>query len=186
MKSIPLFGIVFVLAGLCLSCGGNTTLDDDEAVVLLTVEIEEYNPDIDVCLTNFDVAITTMSIQSNPKNPVEPMTTNQDVNLTRWVIRPYRTDGGSTASPEWSHDLAVYVPANGDTTLENYRVYPAEYLREPPLSHLLPENGGVDPETGNTHIRQSLELQIFGRTVSGKNVSTVPIPIAFNFFCLNQ
>ena len=61
-----------------------------------------------------------------------------------------------------------------------------EFLSEIPLSYLLPENGGFDPETGNTNIRESLQLQIFGRTVSGKSVATEPIPIAFNFFCFGQ
>ena len=55
-----------------------------------------------------------------------------------------------------------------------------------PLAYLLPENGGFDPETGNSNIRQSFELQIFGETVSGKSVATVPISIAFNFYCLGQ
>jgi hypothetical protein len=108
------------------------------------------------------------------------------VNLRRWVIRPYRTDGGSTASPEWSYDQAVFVPAGGSADLENYRIYPLELLRQVPIAHLLPENGGFDPETGNTNIRESFELVIFGETVSGKNVSTVPVAIAFNFFCFGQ
>jgi len=186
MKRISLVGVALALAGLMLSCGGNSTLDDTEAVVVLTIEVTEYNPDIDICSNGgADIAITDMTITSNPKDPNADLSTNQDVTLSRWVVRPYRTDGGSEASPEWSHDLTVYVPAGGDTALENYRVYPAEYLTQPPLSQLFPENGGVDPETGNRNIRQSLELEIFGRTISGKAVSTVPIPLAFNFFCVS-
>ena len=96
------------------------------------------------------------------------------------------TDGGSTASPEWTYDTGVFVPAGGSSNLENYRVYPLELLSEIPLANLLPENGGFDPETGNSNIRQSFELQIYGQTVSGKSVSTVPISIGFNFFCLGQ
>jgi hypothetical protein len=186
MKRIALVSIVAALAVVAGSCGGNSTLDDTEAVVVLAVEIEEYNPDIDICtFAGFDVAISEMTILSNPKSQDTVLSTNQDVNLTRWVVTPYRTDGGSTASPEWSHDLTVYVPAGGDTNLENYRVYPAEFFREIPLSYLLPENGNFDPETGNRNIRQSLRLQVFGRTVSGKAVSTQPVPIAFNFFCFS-
>jgi hypothetical protein len=186
MKRIALVSLVAALGLVAGSCGGNSTLDDTEAVVVLSVEIEEYNPDIDICLTaGFDVTINALDINSEPKSPDTILSSNQDVNLNRWVITPYRTDGGSEASPEWSHDLAVYVPSPGNTTLENYRVYPAENFREMPLANLLPENGGVDPETGNRNIRQSLRLQIFGRTVSGKAVATVPIPIAFNFFCLS-
>jgi hypothetical protein len=180
---------VFVTLALALavwSCGGSSTLNDTEATVFLTVDVSEYNPDIDICLQSTDIAISGMDITSETKDPESSGTSSQDVNLKRWVITPYRTDGGSTASPEWTYDTAVFVPAGGDASLENYRIYPFEYLGEVPLAYLLPENGGFDPETGNSNIRQSFELQIFGQTVSGKNVATVPVSIAFNFYCLGQ
>jgi len=183
MKRIPQLCILVGLAMLVASCGGNSTLDDTEAAVVLTVDIEEYNPDIDICSQGFDVFIEKMNVLSNPKDPGGVLSSHQDVNIARWVVSPARTDGGSTASPEWTYDQAVYVPAGGDTDLENYRVYPAEYLEALPLSYLLPQNGGFDPETGATNIRQSLWLTMYGRTVSGKAVATIPIPIAFNFFC---
>jgi hypothetical protein len=184
MKRIPQLCILVGLAMLLSSCGGNSRLDDTEAAVVLTVELEEYNPDIDICDgSGFDVAISKMNVFSNAKEPGGVLGSNQDVNITRWVVTPVRTDGGSTASPEWVIDQGVLVPAGGDVVLENWRVYPAEYFEILPLSNLLPQNGGFDPETGNTNIRQSLWLEMFGRTVSGKAVSTEAIPIAFNFFC---
>ena len=186
MKNILQLCFVLALGPLLVSCGGSSTLDNTEASVFLTVEIEGYNPDIDICVQLGDVFIEDMKIESSTKDPNGTISANQDVNLNRWVISPYRTDGGSTASPEWIYDQAVFVAAGGTASLSNYRVYPLEFLSEIPLSHLLPENGGFDPETGNTNIRESLQLQIFGRTVSGKSVATEPIPIAFNFFCFGQ
>ena len=181
----PVF-VALALAVVTMSCGGSSTLDNTEASVFLTVDIDEYNPDIDICAQFFDIAISRMTITSETKDPTGETTTQQDVNLKQWVITPYRTDGGATASPEWTYDQAVFVPAAGSADLENYRVYPFEYLSEVPLAYLLPENGGFDPDTGNTNIRQSFELQIFGQTVSGKSVATTPISIAFNFFCAGQ
>jgi hypothetical protein len=108
---------------------------------------------------------------------------SQDVRLLRWVVTPYRNDGGTTASPEFVIDQGVIVPAGGTTDLENYIVYGVDHLAEPPLISLLPENGGVDPETGSTNIRQGLVLQMFGETMSGKSVATIPQTIQFNFFC---
>jgi hypothetical protein len=186
MKRIAPIFVTFALALVVCSCGGGSSLDNTEAAVYLTIDLETYTPDVDICVTPVDVFVESMSIASEAKNPGANLGTSQDVNLNRWVIRPYRTDGGSTASPEWTYDAAVFVPAGGTAALDNYRVYPKEYLSEVPLAYLLPENGGFDPETGNDNIRQSLELQIFGETVSGKSVSTVPISIAFNFFCLGQ
>ena len=183
MKRIMHACIVLALAVAVVSCGGNSSLDNTVATVFLTVEIEEHNPDIDVCTQVGDLVVLSMSIQSSPKEPGGSTTANQDVNLTRWVITPYRTDGGSTASPEWSYDQAVFVPAGGAADLQNYRVYPLENLNEVPLAYLFPSNGGFDPETGNRNIRQSHELQIFGRTVSGKSIATEKVSIGYNFFC---
>jgi hypothetical protein len=186
MKRITQICLLAALALLAASCGGNSTLDDTEAAVVLTVEVELYNPEIDICgLAGVDVAIETMNVLSNPKVPGGTLGPANDVNITRWVITPVRSDGGTTASPEWAIDQGIYVPANGEANLENWRVFPAEYFLLLPLSNLLPENGGFDPETGQTNIRQTLRLEMFGRTVSGKAVSTVPVNIAFNFFCVS-
>ena len=186
MKRITPVFVTLALALMVWSCGGNSTLDNTEAAVFLTVYISEYNPEIDLCSQQGDIAISSMDITSESKDPEAALGANQDVNLNRWVIKPYRTDGGATASPEWTYDTAVYVPADGSATLDNYRIYPFEFLGQVPLAYLLPSNGGFDPETGNSNIRQSFELQIFGQTVSGKNVSTVPVAVAFNFYCLGQ
>ena len=77
----------------------------------------------------------------------------------------------------------MFVPAGSQASLSNYRVFPAEYFDIDPLIYLKPENGGFDPVTGNRNIRQSLTLQMFGRTIGGKAIATEPIPIAFNFTC---
>ncbi len=169
-------GILVVAAA---SCGGNSTLNETEAVVFLTVDVPQYNPEVNVAQAA-DVTVDQMNIASQPKDPNGSLTATQDVNLTRWVITPYRTDGGTTASPQWVYDMGVYVQAGSSTSLNNARVYPAEYLRQPPLSYLLPENGGVDPETGQDHIRQSLKIEIYGTTVSGKSVKAEKT-LAFNF-----
>jgi hypothetical protein len=47
-------------------------------------------------------------------------------------------------------------------------------LQQPPLNVLFPFNGGIDPETGNTEIRQSGTVTIYGHTMSGQTVTSVP------------
>ena len=186
MKRITSVGVVLLAALVLGSCGGNSTLDDTEAAVYITVEIEEYNPDTDICAYLFsgvDVVIETMNVVSTGKAPGVPLGSSQDVRLLRWVITPERNDGGTSASPQAIFDQGILVPAGGATDLENWRVYPVEYLNEEPLAYLLPENGGIDPETANRNIRQRLVLQMFGETVSGKSVASIPQSIQFNFFC---
>jgi len=186
MKRITSVGVVLAAVLVLGSCGGNSTLDDTEAAVFITVEIEEYNPDIDICAYlsgGVDVTIESMIVTSTGKAPGVTLGPGQDVRLLRWAITPERNDGGSTSSPQAIFDQGILVPAGGVTNLDNWRVYPVEYLNEVPLAYLLPENGGIDPETANSNIRQRLVLQLFGETISGKSVASIPQSIQFNFFC---
>ena len=186
MKRITSVGVVLAAVLVLGSCGGNSTLDDTEAAVYITVEIDEYHPDIDICsylAIGADVAIEKMTVQSHAKAPGTSLGAAQDVRMIRWVITPERNDGGTTASPQAVFDQGIIVPAGGNTDLDNWRIYPVEYLNEIPLAYLLPENGGIDPETADRNIRQRLVLQLFGETMSGKSVASVPQSIQFNFFC---
>jgi len=186
MKRITSVGVVLAAALVLGSCGGNSTLDDTEAAVFITVEVEEYNPDIDICsylAFGTDMTIESLVVTSHAKAPGTTLGAAQDVRLLRWVITPERNDGGTTASPQAIFDQGVIVTAGGTTDLDNWRIYPVEFLNEIPLAYLLPENGGIDPETSNRNIRQRLVLQMFGETMSGKSVASVPVPIQFNFFC---
>jgi len=186
MKRITSVGVVLAAVLVLGSCGGNSTLDDTEAAVYITVEIDEYNPDIDICsflALGADIAIEKMTVQSHAKAPGTSLGSSQDVRLIRWVITPERNDGGTTASPQAVFDQGIIVPAGGSTDLDNWRIYPVEYLNEIPLAYLFPENGGIDPETANRNIRQRFVLQLFGETMSGKNVASVPQSIQYNFFC---
>jgi hypothetical protein len=186
MKRITSVGVVLAAALLLSSCGGNSALDDTEAVVFITVDVDTYNPDIDICgflASGTDIDIEKLNVVSNPKAPGVTLGNAQDVRILRWVITPERNDGGATASPQAIFDQGIIVPAGGTADLDNWRVYPVEYLNEIPLAYLLPENGGIDPETSNRNIRQRLVLQLFGETMGGKSVASVPQPIQFNFFC---
>ena len=179
--SVALLATLSIVA---LACGGSSPLDNTQAEVRLTIDITFYNPDIDICgQAGSDVAIASMKVISTAKAPGVDIGPAQDVRITRWVVTPRRTDGGSIASPVWTHDETVFVPAGSQASLSNYRVFPAEYFDIDPLIYLKPENGGFDPVTGNRNIRQSLTLQMFGRTIGGKAIATEPIPIAFNFTC---
>ena len=50
----------------------------------------------------------------------------------------------------------------------------ASALQQPPLSYLFPSNGGIDPETGRTEIRQTGTVTFYGHTLSGQPVTSVP------------
>lgn len=166
--------------GMLPGCSGSNSSTDTPAAVVLSVEIEEGPADWPVD-TGADLVIGRMRILSQAKSPTGDLSQQQDVTLTEWVVTPYRTDGGTKASPEWRNFYTVYVPAGGNADLENYRIYPAEFFRQAPLLQLFPENGGYDLETGQPFIRQRLHVEVFGKTVAGRRIS-VAFDVTIRFY----
>jgi hypothetical protein len=163
--------------------GGNATANT-VAPVMLSEEITQGPADVDVSVLA-DVTIENMTITSTPKSPSADMSQQQDVTLTEWVITPSRTDGGTVASPQWTNYYSVYVPAGGSTTVNNYRIFPADYFLQSPLYQLFPANGGYDKETGKPNIRQRLHIEVFGKTNAGRAVS-LAFDVNLNFFYLGS
>jgi hypothetical protein len=162
-------------------CSSGNHSSDTEAEVFLSQDITQGPADQNVN-SQVDVTIGSMTINSHFKNPSSsPAGSQADVTLTDWVITPSRSDGGTVASPVWRNYYSVYVPQGGSATLQNYRIFPSEYYRQPPLNQLFPENGGIDKETGKTNIRQRLQVAVYGKTVAGKSVS-LSFPVDVNFF----
>lgn len=158
---------VVALVGLA-ACGSNSSAKT-EAEVFLSQNITQGPADVNMA-TSGDVTITTLTISSHAKSPTTLLSPQDDAVLTTWVVTCSRTDGGTVASPEWRNSYQVYVPAGGSATLQNYRIFPAEYFQQPPLNQLW-VYPFLDKETANSNIRQRLHVAIYGKTVGGKSVS---------------
>lgn len=174
--SVLLLGGVVFLGG----CAAGNHSADEEAPVILTVDIREGIPEWDIA-TRQDVRIPQMEIKSQPKAPGADLGPQNDVILTEWVVTPERTDGGTVASPQWRTFRQVTVPAGGTANLNDFRIFPAEYFDQQPLVQLYPQNGGFDRETGKRNIRQRLNVVIYGKTVAGRRV-TARFDYTINFF----
>ncbi len=180
MKSNRL--VLFVLLAVAMfgiaGCGNNTS-SKTEAEVYLSQSITQGPAEVDISVPA-DVAIANMTITSHAKAASMVLSQQDDVILTDWVITPSRSDGGTVASPVWTNHYQVYVPAGGTASLQNYRIFPAEYFQQPPLNQLY---SGPDKETANCNIRQRLNIAIYGKTVAGKSISLV-FDVNLNFYYL--
>ncbi|MCU0292818.1 MAG: hypothetical protein MUF10_12650 [Thermoanaerobaculaceae bacterium] len=178
---LVLVALCSVAAAVMAGCSGSNHSADTDAPVYLTVDITKGVADAPVNL-GADVIIPSMSIKSFPKAPGANLSSQDDVVLDQWVVTFRRTDGGTATSPAWNNTYNVYVPNGGTATLENYRIMPVEYLSQPPLNQLFPENGGFDRETGKDNIRQELTISLYGKTIGGRKVSlTFPVTIRFYY-----
>ena len=184
MKSHRVVNVLAAVAVLAMLGGCSNHTADTEAPVFLSVDMRQGIVDIDVSLP-VDVAVPDLIIQSHLKGADQTATAQQDVYLNEWVVTCTRTDGGTVTSPVWHNFLPVYVPAGGSASLQNFRIFPSDYLLQPPLNQLFPENGGHDIETGKRTIRQRLHVEIFGKTVAGRRISAV-FDINLNFFYVTQ
>jgi hypothetical protein len=168
---LALFVPVVLAAMFVPGCTGNHS-SDSVAPIFLSENIPAPVSTVNMS-TAIDVVIPSMTINSQIKAAgTTGLSPQNDVTLTLWVITPSRVDGGTVASPQWRTAFAsTYVPAGGSVTLSNVPIFPAEYFNQPPLNQLFPVNGGIDKETGKSSIRQRLQIEVFGKTVSGKSVS---------------
>jgi hypothetical protein len=181
MRTMRLTTLAILSLGvLFLGCSGGNKTAETEAPVFLSVDIPSGPADVNISCEP-DLTIPSFTIKSTSKAPNVTLGPQDDAKLTEWVITPVRTDGGTVASPQWRNYYNVYVPAGGSAAVSNYRIYPAEYYRQPPLNQLLPENAGYDKETGNRNIRQKLHIEVFGKTVAGAAVS-VAFDITIQFY----
>jgi hypothetical protein len=174
---------VLGLAVLALAGCPSNQQRDTEAPVWYSSNIPAGPADVDTSVAA-DVFITSMTIESHGKSPTAVLTTEQDAQFTEWVVTPVRSDGGTVASPVWHNYYSFFVPANGSASLSNFRIFPSDDFRQAPLSALLPENGGFDKETGKRNIRQTLHVEVFGKTTAGQSVS-VAFDVNLNFFYLS-
>lgn len=172
--------LALVLTVGVVGCSGGNHAADTEAPVFLSANITQGPADVDISVPA-DVTIGTMTIDSHAKSTTATLSSQQDVLLSEWVVTPERTDGGTVASPQWRNYYEVYVPAGGSANLTNYRIFPAEYFKQVPLLNLFPENGGFDPETGLSNIRQRLRVAVYGKTVAGDSVE-LDFDVNLNFY----
>ncbi|HVT43165.1 MAG TPA: hypothetical protein VMT00_02130 [Thermoanaerobaculia bacterium] len=107
-----------------------------------------------------------------------------DIRLQRLRVSYVRTDGGSLIPQPFVQTISGILPVNGTATLNRFFVFEVNALTQAPFAALQPNNGGIDPETGQPFVKMDVILEIFGETLSGENVATTArFPLTFCFNC---
>lgn len=165
--AVALLAGVLAVAG----CSSNTQGDDASPVYLsvsYTLLPESWNVGSGLPL-QFD----TVELKSNLKNPAGGSSSFLDTRLDDYVVEWKRIDGGTKAPETEIFPGNVLIPAGGTSTLSNYPHMTRTALLKSPLDQLLPFNGGIDRETGNSEIRCRATVTYRGRTLSGQPVRGV-------------
>ncbi|MCP3957560.1 MAG: hypothetical protein GY719_06875 [bacterium] len=168
LKTVLLLALALVLLG----CEERTERTDSGGVLL---EVEFVNTVIRVGVEETEVLqIETITVNSIVADPNATSSSLMDVQLRTLEVTFTRADQGTRVPPPYVFNIISTVPVGGTLTLTDFPVMSSEQTRTPPLSDLLIINGGFDRETGDTIIRLNLTIRVFGTTLSGTSVSSVP------------
>jgi len=161
------FASALTLATACTNKQGET-----EAPVYLTVDLTDQAGLTDI-LPARTLTIPTMTIASHLKNPSSPDTAGfATVQLNDYTVTYRRADGGTIVPPMQQFAVGQNVTSGRSVTLSDFPVLSQSAMEAAPFDQLLPFNGGIDRETGNTEIRMFYDVVFFGQTVSGFRVQS--------------
>jgi hypothetical protein len=165
---------VLVLSVLLLVAGCEQRTDQtDSGGVLLEVEFVNFPLRVAVNSSSA-IQVETTEINSVIANPNRPTSALMDVELETFEVVYSRADGGTRVPTPYVINLLGTVPVGGTLSYTNLPVMSLEQLNNPPMTDLFFENGGFDKETGKPYIILNLEVRVFGRTLTGDTVASVP------------
>ena len=155
------------LATACTNKQGET-----ESPVFLTVDLVDQ-AGLTVIVPDRTLTIPTITISSHLKNPSSPDTAQfATVQLADYTVTYRRADGGTIVPPVQQFAVGETVLSGGSVTLSDFPVLSQSAMAGAPFDQLLPFNGGIDRETGNTEIRMFYDVVFYGHTVSGFRVQS--------------
>ncbi len=159
-----------------LACEARTDRTDGGGVLLTFGQIDWaalYSVSASVLAGG--ATIETVTLVSVAKDPNGATSSLMDVELQSFEVSFGRADTGTRVPAPLVRTFPGVIPVNGSLTISGMFFMLASQLDNPPLSDLLPENGGFDKETGADSILIDVSIVFFGRTLSGDEVQTPPL-----------
>ncbi len=173
-------GLLALLMVGMLACQSRTDRTDTGGVLLTVSDFNGLPIAFSVNSGSF-VQVDSLTIQSIVLNPDAPTSSIMDVELKSYQVTYRRLDNGSRTPRPLVEGFFGNVPQNGTDVINNLVLLGPEQILNTPLSDLLLVNGGLDSETHSPVIKLELELTFFGKTLSGRDISTAPVRFAIDF-----
>lgn len=180
MKKVALVATSVMLMLVAGSCND---INKQEAPVSLVASNTQVLHKIDLAgdptgSTNCQQGIGTVHLQnvlvqsalSNPNTNVSAADLNQ-IKVDRYQVSYFRADGGHLVPSPFVRSTSLLLPTNGSSDETSFVVFDPNSLNQAPFAALLPQNGGVDPETGKPIITMDVIMTFFGETLAGSRVS---------------
>jgi len=180
MKRVAL---VATSALLMLAAGSCNDINKQEAPVSLVVSNTQDLHRIDLAgdpagSTNCQTGIGTVILQNivvqSASSNANPNVSGADLNqikVDRYQVSYFRADGGHLVPAPFVRSTSIVLPTGGQSSGTSFVVFDPNALNQAPFAALLPQNGGVDPETGKPIITMDVIMTFFGETLAGSRVS---------------
>lgn len=174
----PKYKIALLVLVAVLGCADQEKVDTGG----VALQVEFVNSPFRVGVNDSDaVAIPQIEIQSIAVNPDATTSDLMNVALDLYEVTFTRGDTGTRVPTPFVFRLSGIVPVSGTLMLSNFPLMSSEQMRSPPLSDLLFENGGFDKETNETTITLNATFVVFGSTLAGSEVASIPRTETFEF-----
>jgi len=106
------------------------------------------------------------------------------VKIDRYQVSYVRVDGGHLVPAPFVRSTSLVIAPGGTAEGTTFIVFDPNALNQAPFAALLPQNGGVDPETGRPIITMDVITTFFGQTLAGERVSgNTRMTLDFCFSC---
>ena len=175
--------ISLMIAALAVGGCGHSVVTQTEGGIILTIsEFDGLPTQVSITgalNTGGIVSVEQITLSNIPK--VDDTGNLNTVSIESYEVGFSRADGGSRLPGTVVRGIFGTVAVGGTIDFANLPILMADQLTTQPLSDLLPNNGGVDSETGSDQTVLELRLRFFGRTLGGVPVESNVAVFSVNF-----
>ncbi|MFP5247681.1 MAG: hypothetical protein ACLGH0_13400 [Thermoanaerobaculia bacterium] len=185
-KNLKLLVVAILAIVGTLSCSSELT-DNAAPVELVVTHTQnitriDLDPVVAAADPDCDDELGTIQMRIFPKNETAEGPFIQ-VRVTRYRVSYRRTDGGTLVPPPFVRSIDTLIGV-AQTVGSDFRVFEVGAFSQAPFVSLLPQNGGLDPETGRPFVKLEVILEVFGETLAGDNVyDSTQFPMEFCYNC---
>jgi len=149
--------------------------------ILHTLDLAGDPPGSTKCQQNAaTVLMQSIQVEPSPTNPnLSPANLNQ-IKIDRYRISYQRIDGGHLVPAPFVRSISTLIGVGQTSSGTTFEVFDPNALTQAPFAALLPQNGGIDPETRKPIIIMDVILEVFGTTLAGERVAG-STRLSFNF-----
>jgi hypothetical protein len=184
MKNLTRLTVLAITVAALGGCSSEM-VNDSAPVELVVTNAQNLNRiDIDADSTGCDQNVGTINMQVIPKPGNSDEGNFDQVRVKSYRVTYRRLDGGSVVPASFVRPLDTLISVGGSSGAVDFQLAEPDIFSRAPFASLLPQNGGIDAETGRRFITMQIFVEVFGETLGGDDVyDSTSFPLEFCYDC---